>query len=177
MCETNNDNATTTPAEYAKERLAKLLRKTVWLVPIVAVANLVYAAIRLGLAPEDWQKPLGDTSQSVIGFNPEPYSCITASVIMLAYWLARDGWEVIRRTTVMLGIKPLWERVKAERLAEERAAGRAEGLAEGQSQARAEGHAEGQSQGRAEGRAELLAELGLTDPKDSNAAQPKNEDR
>ena len=53
----------------------------------------------------------------------------------------------------MLGFKPLWERVKAERLAQERAAG------------------------RAEGRAELLAELGLTDPKDSNAAQPKNEDR
>ena len=65
----------------------------------------------------------------------------------------------------MLGFKPLWERVKAERLAQERAEGRAEGLAEGQSQA------------RAEGRAELLAELGLTDPKDSNAAQPKNEDR
>ena len=65
----------------------------------------------------------------------------------------------------MLGFKPLWERVKAERLAQERAAGRAEGLAEG--------HAEG----FAEGRAELLAELGLTDPKDSNAAQPKNEDR
>ena len=57
----------------------------------------------------------------------------------------------------MLGFKPLWERVKAERLAEERAAGRVEGLAEG--------------------RAELLAELGLTDPKDSNATQPKNEDR
>ena len=65
----------------------------------------------------------------------------------------------------MLGFKPLWERVKAERLAQERAAGRAEG------------RAEGQSQGRAEGRAELLAELGITDPKDSNAAQPKNEDR
>ena len=57
----------------------------------------------------------------------------------------------------MLGFKPLWERVKAERLAQERAEGHAEGLAEG--------------------RAELLAELGLTDPKDSNADQPKNEDR
>ena len=65
----------------------------------------------------------------------------------------------------MLGFKPLWERVKAERLAEERAAGRAEG------------QSQGLAEGRAEGRAELLAELGLTDPKDSNVAQPKNEDR
>ena len=65
----------------------------------------------------------------------------------------------------MLGFKPLWERVKAERLAEERAEGRAEG------------RVEGLAEGRAQGRAELLAELGLTDPKDSDAAQPKNEDR
>ena len=162
MCETNNDNAATTPAEYAKGRVAKLFRKAVWLVPIVALANLVYAAIRLGLAPEDWQKPINDTSQSVIGFNPEPYSCITASVIMLVYWLARDGWEFIRGY-IVLGFKPLWERVKAERLAQERDAGHAEG------------HAQGHAQGRAEGRAELLAELGLTDPQENNASQ--NNDR
>lgn len=59
----------------------------------------------------------------------------------------------------MLGFKPLWERVKAERLAQERDAG----------------HAEGRAQGRAEGRAELLAELGLTDPQENNASQ--NNDR
>ena len=156
MCETNNDNATTTPAEYATGRVAKLFRKAIWLVPSVAVANLVYAAIRLGLAPEGWQKPINDTSQSVIGFNPEPYSCITASVTMLVYWLAHDGWEFVRGY-IMLGFKPLWERMKAERLAQERDAGHAEG--------------------RAEGRAELLAELGLTDPQQNNASQPQNNDR
>ena len=120
-------------------RLAKIGRRTAWVVPITAIATITLSALQLEITPDAWQKPAVDAISSVAALKTDPLVCITAGSVMLTYWLARDGWDAIVKGSIMIGIKTAWQQVKEE--------------------IRAKAHAEGRTLGHTEGRAEVYAEL------------------
>lgn len=160
------DDNNPTPAEaatsHAKGWLAKLGRTIIGIVPILAIANIAYALIALGIAPKSWQAPATQTAEAALKF-PEPISCLVLSAVTLVYWGMRDGRNIPARIT-MSGIKTWWRKQKAaaweEYVAEEKAKAHAKG--------RAEGHAEGRTEGRAEGRVEAYAEMRRNPPPPNN---------
>lgn len=85
----NHINDTTTPADaatgYVKSRIVKFLRHTIWLIPFLAVINFVQTAIKLGIGTEDWQTVVTNLSQTVLKFDPEPFSCLVTSVVLFVY--------------------------------------------------------------------------------------------
>ena len=152
-----------TPAEagteHAKSRFARIGRTLVGVVPILAIANLAYAMIRIGAAPKSWQTPVTETAETILRFNIEPISCLAMSIATLAYWSMRDGRLLLLRIT-MSGIKTWWRKQKS--------AAWAEFLAEEKSKERAKGRTEGD----ASGYARAYAEMGHQPPEPPNGGPP-----
>ena len=156
-------------------RLAKIGRRTAWVVPVTAIATITLSALQLEITPDAWQKPVADAIDPVAALKTDPLVCLTAGSVMLTYWLARDGWDAIIKGSIMIGIKTAWQQVKEEIRAKAHAEGRALGHTEGHTEGRAlghteghteghalghtEGHTEGRTLGHTEGRAEVYAEL------------------
>ena len=157
-------------------RIAKIGRRTAWVVPITAIATITLSALQLEITPDAWQKPVADAINPVAALKTDPLVCLTAGAVMLTYWLARDGWDAIIKGSIMIGIKTAWNQVKEEIRVKAHAEGRAEGHAEG----RAIGHAELKGKTLSE----IAAELGIdetpaangnnTPSPDSAARRPEN---
>ena len=111
-------------------RIAKIGRRTAWVVPITAIATITLSALQLEITPDAWQKPTIDALQPVAALKTDPLVCLTAGSVMLTYWLARDGWDAIVKGSIMIGIKTAWNQVKEEIRAKAHAEGRAEVYAE-----------------------------------------------
>ena len=102
-------------------RIAKIGRRTAWVVPITAIATITLAALQLEITPDAWQKPVADAIDPVAALKTDPLVCLTAGSVMLTYWLARDGWDAIIKGSIMIGIKTAWHQVKEEIRAKARA--------------------------------------------------------
>ena len=132
MDETPNAATETGPGagHHIGARLAKIGRRTAWVVPITAIATITLSALQLEITPDAWQKPVADAINPVAALKTDPLVCLTAGAVMLTYWLARDGWDAIIKGSIMIGIKTAWNQVKEEIRVKARAEGRAEAYAE-----------------------------------------------
>ena len=142
-------------------RIAKIGRRTAWVVPITAIATITLAALQLEITPDAWQKPVADAIYPVAALKTDPLVCLTAGSVMLTYWLARDGWDAIVKGSIMIGIKTAWHQVKEEIRAKAHAEGRAEVYAELKGKTLSE----------------IAAELGIDDPHGSNGNDTPASDR
>ena len=131
--ETETPTATTTGHDTGRNigaRIAKIGRRTAWVVPITAIATITLSALQLEITPDAWQKPVADAINPVAALKTDPLVCLTAGSVMLTYWLARDGWDAIIKGSIMIGIKTAWNQVKEEIRAKAYADARAEVYAE-----------------------------------------------
>lgn len=157
-------NPVHTPLGKAKERLATIFSRMLWLIPFVAAMAIANGLIELGKLPKDWETPLSAASRKVTGFQLGPYVCIMTGLMLLFYWGWRDGWEQILRFAHRMSIKAKWQQLNQEWMDREVQKEVDRRLPKAAAEMASEMAASQLSEARARARAEAFAQMGMADP-------------